>query len=143
MNEDIVKRTEFENHLREDFRKAHDIWPNLKYGIPTFTESISELSHTGDANWYDVTVSGASTGADKKIMVLLTVYEALGTGSYYFYTRKNGSSANFEGAFKAKDDATATIFQLCDSNATYEYKTNTAKSSSFFITQLGYFTFPT
>jgi hypothetical protein len=142
MSDDVVKRVEFDNHLKDDFRKVHNIWPNLTYGIPHWTGNLATITINGDSNWHDVTVSGAATGADKTIMVMLMVNYIYESGQVLnFRTRKNGSSANEEGYCKWSQQGAGMILQEC-ANAVYEYQSTKSTGTYLDVKQIGYFTFP-
>jgi len=134
MGEEITTRTEFGNHLKEDFRKVHNIWPH----VPYFVWSVSTLSWTYDGAWHTATAAGPTPSADKQIVVILGILRAA-SNTIYVYTRKYGSTEDWEGVLET-DYIGGMIIQACDSNGQYEYKTTT--NAGITVKQLGYMAFP-
>ena len=107
-----------------------------------FAYSLSTLSVTLDGNWYEKTV------ASNAVAVILGLTWETDTLNHimYFYTRKNGSSEDWEQAAWARNGSNTgdkvrygtTIIQPLDLDGKYEYK-GIKNSGTFIIKQVGYF----
>lgn len=142
-DKEVAKQVDLEQHAEQDWKFAHNIWPRVKEKIPYFTETPSvSYVPTVDGAWHELAVSGAPAGCI--VIAVLSVYWQGDADAdwFYFYTRKKGSTAAYEGVAIGAGRHGSMIFQLVDTDNKYEYKSVVVSAASYLITQVGYMVFP-
>jgi hypothetical protein len=140
---EVAKQSDLSAHIKSAWNIAHSIWPNIRPKIPYFTETASvSYTPTSDSAWHDVTVAGAPTNA--VVIAVLSVYwQGDADVDYFsFYTRKNGSSATYEGVAGGAGRHGSMIFQVLDTDNKYEYYSMVVSAASYTVTQVGYLVIP-
>jgi hypothetical protein len=142
-DKELAKQTDLDAHVEQPWNYAHGIWAKVKAKIPYFVETPSVYyTPTVDGTWHEVSVSGAPSNS-----VIIAVFSVYWQGdadadSFYFYTRKKGSSAAYEGIAAGAGRHGSMIFQVIDADNKYEYKSTVVSAAVYTITQVGYLVIP-
>lgn len=138
----LAKERVLRDHTNKDWKVAHNIWANVK-DIMTrifWKSTPSDLagSITEDGAWHDLDLTSYTTEKTKGVIISVLMHRLLAAGGspsdIWIYTRKNGSSASFEGILRkvqvSRADGGASInyyfggmlIQACDTGEVIEYK---------------------
>jgi hypothetical protein len=150
-DKDFAKDNDFQHHLNDDWHIVHGLWVQIRGYLDrnllrlNWKTTPQLLTLTNDDAWHDLDVT-AYTSA-KCTAVILAVRWTTGGRWANFYTRLNGSSADYEGiagfSYHASgpldvlgDNAGCQIIQKVDADGIFEYKL--AKEGTFDVYLVGY-----
>jgi len=131
-DKEVAKQTELNAHLDQPWNYAHNIWPNIKANVFSWTSQQSACSLTSDSTWRDLQIA-----AGAKIAVL--GFSFVGSGSDYFYVhwRKKGSGSACESHMGGVYHAGGIAIVECDANGYVQYN-STIFAGTLTVWKIGY-----
>lgn len=103
----FAKQDDLNFHKKEDWHSVHGLWPQIKdyldRNIPRYHQLATPVSlagsMTGDGAWHDLDLTSNTSSTCFKVKLLCRLSESGNSRWVMLYTRKKGSSANYEGGF--------------------------------------------
>ncbi|RKX45680.1 MAG: hypothetical protein DRP27_03530 [Thermotogae bacterium] len=120
------------------------------FSTVVWKNSPAAYSLTRDNAWHDLDVTSVTSANTRAVILSIYMYRGGGGGEMYCFTRRNGSTASYEGLVRSNPIAEQTgtahiggvVVQGTDSGQVFEYKCYTDVSSAT-LQVLGYIEYAT